>query len=169
MLLMTAIYFHTWFEKFTGLVTALLGWYAIYIVPRFVPPLRALHSVVLSAWPGAKTKLAYPIPYTTSASSHRRPRNSKPSPDRNADRRPPNLALAADQDSAKRSHVAGGHDGAGPPAGPGADGLRPGAGRGRAALLPDAGGAAAGRGRAGAFFRAGTRRREAGLMTVRRV
>ncbi|RDA83616.1 hypothetical protein CP532_6917 [Ophiocordyceps camponoti-leonardi (nom. inval.)] len=37
MLLMTAIYFHTWFEKFTGLATALAGAYGLYIVPRFVP------------------------------------------------------------------------------------------------------------------------------------
>ncbi|KAM4057176.1 inositol phospholipid synthesis and fat-storage-inducing TM domain-containing protein [Hirsutella rhossiliensis] len=41
MLLMTAIYFHTWFEKLTGLLTALLGWYVVYVVPRFVPALRA--------------------------------------------------------------------------------------------------------------------------------
>ncbi|KAH6606894.1 alpha-galactosidase [Trichoderma cornu-damae] len=40
MLLMTAIYFHTWFEKFTGLLTAAVGVYAIYYVPRFVPILR---------------------------------------------------------------------------------------------------------------------------------
>ncbi|CAM1505210.1 Fc.00g108470.m01.CDS01 [Cosmosporella sp. VM-42] len=40
MLLMTAIYFHTWFEKFTGLLTATLGYYIVYMVPRFVPALR---------------------------------------------------------------------------------------------------------------------------------
>ncbi|KEY66561.1 hypothetical protein S7711_09407 [Stachybotrys chartarum IBT 7711] len=40
MLLMTAIYFHTWFEKLTGLVTALIALYAVYYVPRFVPALR---------------------------------------------------------------------------------------------------------------------------------
>lgn len=59
MLLMTAIYFHTWFEKvgvdhlllvyydrltllsqLTGLLTATIGVYAIYYVPRFVPALR---------------------------------------------------------------------------------------------------------------------------------
>ncbi|RSL80402.1 hypothetical protein CEP51_006598 [Fusarium floridanum] len=40
MLLMTAIYFHTWFEKFTGLLTAATGFYIVYIVPRFVPPVR---------------------------------------------------------------------------------------------------------------------------------
>ncbi|RDA94784.1 hypothetical protein CP533_4224 [Ophiocordyceps camponoti-saundersi (nom. inval.)] len=45
MLLMTAIYFHTWFEKFTGLVTALAGAYGLYIVPRFVPGLRATIKV----------------------------------------------------------------------------------------------------------------------------
>ncbi|PFH63109.1 hypothetical protein XA68_17753 [Ophiocordyceps unilateralis] len=42
MLLMTAIYFHTWFEKFTGLATALVGGYGLYVVPRFVPGLRAV-------------------------------------------------------------------------------------------------------------------------------
>ncbi|KAF5021472.1 hypothetical protein F66182_6493 [Fusarium sp. NRRL 66182] len=40
MLLMTAIYFHTWFEKFTGLLTAFTAFYAVYIVPRFVPAVR---------------------------------------------------------------------------------------------------------------------------------
>ena len=60
MLLMTAIYFHTWFEKvslgatravlhvwlltqawqFTGLVVAMIGLYLIYIVPRWVPAIR---------------------------------------------------------------------------------------------------------------------------------
>lgn len=42
MLLMTAIYFHTWFEKFTGLLTAFLSAYLIYVVPRFVPALRGV-------------------------------------------------------------------------------------------------------------------------------
>ncbi|KAJ6788983.1 hypothetical protein PWT90_02579 [Aphanocladium album] len=42
MLLMTAIYFHTWFEKFTGLVTANVAIYAVYYVPRFVPALRQI-------------------------------------------------------------------------------------------------------------------------------
>lgn len=42
MLLMTAIYFHTWFEKVTGLVTAVMALYTIYIVPRFVPAIRQL-------------------------------------------------------------------------------------------------------------------------------
>ncbi|PQK12894.1 hypothetical protein BB8028_0003g15090 [Beauveria bassiana] len=45
MLLMTAIYFHTWFEKFTGLFTAYIAIYAVYIVPRFVPALRQLIGV----------------------------------------------------------------------------------------------------------------------------
>ncbi|KAG7420382.1 inositol phospholipid synthesis and fat-storage-inducing TM-domain-containing protein [Fusarium sp. MPI-SDFR-AT-0072] len=40
MLLMTAIYFHTWFEKFTGLLTAVTAFYVVYIVPRFVPAVR---------------------------------------------------------------------------------------------------------------------------------
>lgn len=42
MLLMTAIYFHTWFEKLTGLLVALMGLYFTYIVPRFVPALRGV-------------------------------------------------------------------------------------------------------------------------------
>ncbi|KAI1247641.1 hypothetical protein MGN70_011532 [Eutypa lata] len=42
MLLMTAIYFHTWFEKFTGLLTAAAGIYVVYYVPRFVPSIRAI-------------------------------------------------------------------------------------------------------------------------------
>ncbi|KAK3399181.1 inositol phospholipid synthesis and fat-storage-inducing TM-domain-containing protein [Sordaria brevicollis] len=42
MLLMTAIYFHTWFEKLTGLLVALMGLYFTYIVPRFVPALRGI-------------------------------------------------------------------------------------------------------------------------------
>ncbi|KID79735.1 FIT family protein [Metarhizium brunneum] len=42
MLLMTAIYFHTWFEKLTGLLTALVGVYLVYIVPRVVPAVRAV-------------------------------------------------------------------------------------------------------------------------------
>ncbi|KAK8008446.1 hypothetical protein PG991_010997 [Apiospora marii] len=40
MLLMTAIYFHTWFEKFTGLMTAFVGIYPVYILPRWIPVLR---------------------------------------------------------------------------------------------------------------------------------
>ncbi|KAK5659715.1 hypothetical protein OQA88_926 [Cercophora sp. LCS_1] len=42
MLLMTAIYFHTWFEKLTGLLVALAGLYVTYILPRWVPALRQL-------------------------------------------------------------------------------------------------------------------------------
>lgn len=40
MLLMTAIYFHTWFEKLTGLMSSLVGLYLLYVVPRFVPAVR---------------------------------------------------------------------------------------------------------------------------------
>ncbi|KAK8016559.1 hypothetical protein PG993_014748 [Apiospora rasikravindrae] len=42
MLLMTAIYFHTWFEKFTGLMTAFIGIYPVYILPRWIPALREI-------------------------------------------------------------------------------------------------------------------------------
>ncbi|KAI0180066.1 inositol phospholipid synthesis and fat-storage-inducing TM-domain-containing protein [Hypoxylon sp. FL1284] len=42
MLLMTAIYFHTWFEKLTGLLVAFMAIYPVYILPRWLPPLRAL-------------------------------------------------------------------------------------------------------------------------------
>ncbi|KAL6867018.1 alpha-galactosidase [Trichoderma novae-zelandiae] len=42
MLLMTAIYFHTWFEKFTGLFTAIIAIYTVYYVPRFVPAVRGV-------------------------------------------------------------------------------------------------------------------------------
>lgn len=42
MLLMTAAYFHTWFEKFTGLVVAFATIYAVYFVPRGAPGLRAV-------------------------------------------------------------------------------------------------------------------------------
>ncbi|KAK3726029.1 hypothetical protein LTR37_000177 [Vermiconidia calcicola] len=40
MLLMTAAYFHTWFEKFTGLLVAFGTIYAVYFFPRAVPALR---------------------------------------------------------------------------------------------------------------------------------
>lgn len=40
MLLMTAAYFHTWFEKFTGLLVALSGIFVVYFLPRAVPLLR---------------------------------------------------------------------------------------------------------------------------------
>ncbi|OAA64376.1 Fat storage-inducing transmembrane protein [Niveomyces insectorum RCEF 264] len=42
MLLMTAIYFHTWSEKLTGLLVALAGFYGVYVVPRWAPALRRL-------------------------------------------------------------------------------------------------------------------------------
>ncbi|KAK4185365.1 inositol phospholipid synthesis protein Scs3p [Podospora australis] len=42
MLLMTAIYFHTWFEKLTGLLVAMAGLYVTYILPRWVPALRGI-------------------------------------------------------------------------------------------------------------------------------
>jgi hypothetical protein len=42
MLLMTAAFFHTWFEKFTGLVVALAGIWMVYFIPRGVPMVRAV-------------------------------------------------------------------------------------------------------------------------------
>lgn len=42
MILMTAIYFHTWFEKLTGLLVALTGLYSVYILPRAIPALRGI-------------------------------------------------------------------------------------------------------------------------------
>ncbi|KAF2274973.1 uncharacterized protein EI97DRAFT_434543 [Westerdykella ornata] len=42
MLLMTAAYFHTWFEKFTGLVVAFAALWAVYFLPRGMPGLRAI-------------------------------------------------------------------------------------------------------------------------------
>ncbi|KAF2183068.1 hypothetical protein K469DRAFT_711028 [Zopfia rhizophila CBS 207.26] len=42
MLLMTASYFHTWFEKFTGLLVAFSGLWAVYFLPRGVPEVRAV-------------------------------------------------------------------------------------------------------------------------------
>ncbi|KAI9717788.1 MAG: hypothetical protein M1812_004517 [Candelaria pacifica] len=42
MLLMTAAYFHTWFEKFTGLLVAFGALYSVYFLPRAVPSLRAV-------------------------------------------------------------------------------------------------------------------------------
>lgn len=42
MLLMTAAYFHTWFEKFTGLMVAFAALYAVYFVPRAIPQLRQI-------------------------------------------------------------------------------------------------------------------------------
>lgn len=40
MLLMTAAYFHTWFEKFTGLLVAFAAIYTVYFLPRALPPWR---------------------------------------------------------------------------------------------------------------------------------
>ncbi|KAI0816721.1 inositol phospholipid synthesis and fat-storage-inducing TM-domain-containing protein [Xylaria sp. FL0064] len=40
MLLMTAAYFHTWFEKLTGLLVASTAVYTVYILPRWIPALR---------------------------------------------------------------------------------------------------------------------------------
>ncbi|CAG7950979.1 unnamed protein product [Penicillium nalgiovense] len=40
MLFMTAIWFHTWLEKWSGLFIALSAVYAIYILPRRIAPLR---------------------------------------------------------------------------------------------------------------------------------
>jgi len=40
MVLMTAIYFHTWFEKLTGLLVALFALYTTYILPRWIPTWR---------------------------------------------------------------------------------------------------------------------------------
>lgn len=42
MLLMTAAYFHTWFEKFTGFLVASSALYFVYFLPRAVPALRAV-------------------------------------------------------------------------------------------------------------------------------
>jgi hypothetical protein len=42
MLLMTAAYFHTWFEKFTGLLVAFAALWAVYFLPRGMPGLRAV-------------------------------------------------------------------------------------------------------------------------------
>lgn len=41
MLLMTAAYFHTWFEKFTGLLVAFSGLWTVYFLPRGMPQVRA--------------------------------------------------------------------------------------------------------------------------------
>lgn len=42
MLLMTAAYFHTWFEKLTGLLVALSGIFVVYFLPRAIPALRGV-------------------------------------------------------------------------------------------------------------------------------
>ncbi|KAL6713518.1 hypothetical protein ACLMJK_008983 [Lecanora helva] len=40
MLLMTAAFFHTWFEKFTGLLTAYAGIFVVYFLPKAIPAMR---------------------------------------------------------------------------------------------------------------------------------
>lgn len=45
MLLMTAVYFHTWFEKLTGFLVAFTAIYGVYFVPRAVPALRGVLGV----------------------------------------------------------------------------------------------------------------------------
>lgn len=45
MLLMTAIWFHTWLEKLTGLLVALGAVYTIYILPRRVVPWRDIVGI----------------------------------------------------------------------------------------------------------------------------
>ncbi|KAI0393913.1 inositol phospholipid synthesis and fat-storage-inducing TM-domain-containing protein [Xylariaceae sp. FL0594] len=42
MMLMTAMYFHTWVEKFTGLLVASIGVYSVYILPRWIPAVRGI-------------------------------------------------------------------------------------------------------------------------------
>lgn len=42
MLLMTAAYFHTWFEKLSGLIVAFGGIFLVYLLPRIVPGLRSI-------------------------------------------------------------------------------------------------------------------------------
>jgi hypothetical protein len=42
MLLMTAAFFHTWVEKFTGLMVAFAGLWVVYFLPRGVPAVRAV-------------------------------------------------------------------------------------------------------------------------------
>jgi len=42
MLLMTAAFFHTWFEKLTGFIVAFVGIWLVYFLPRGVPVLRAV-------------------------------------------------------------------------------------------------------------------------------
>lgn len=45
MLLMTAAYFHTWFEKLTGLLVAFSAIYAVYFLPRAVPAMRQIFGM----------------------------------------------------------------------------------------------------------------------------
>ncbi|CAK4028760.1 related to SCS3 Inositol phospholipid synthesis [Lecanosticta acicola] len=42
MLLMTAAFFHTWFEKLTGLLVAFTAIYAVYFLPRALPAWRQI-------------------------------------------------------------------------------------------------------------------------------
>lgn len=42
MLLMTAAFFHTWFEKLTGLLVAFTGIWVVYFLPRANPQIRAV-------------------------------------------------------------------------------------------------------------------------------
>ncbi|KAF4555498.1 Inositol phospholipid synthesis and fat-storage-inducing TM-like protein [Elsinoe fawcettii] len=42
MLLMTAAYFHTWFEKFTGSIVAVTALWVVYFLPRGVAGLRSI-------------------------------------------------------------------------------------------------------------------------------
>nr|POE88158.1 fit family protein scs3 [Quercus suber] len=42
MLLMTAAFFHTWFEKFTGLLVAFTAIYLVYFLPRAIPAMRRI-------------------------------------------------------------------------------------------------------------------------------
>lgn len=45
MLLMTAAFFHTWFEKLTGCAVAFLALWVIYFVPRGVPWVRGIEGM----------------------------------------------------------------------------------------------------------------------------
>jgi len=45
MLLMTAAFFHTWFEKFTGFLVAFIGIFLIYFLPRGIPLVRAVFGM----------------------------------------------------------------------------------------------------------------------------
>ena len=42
MLAMTAIYFHTWVEKLTGLLVAFSGIFVVYFLPRAIPQMRTV-------------------------------------------------------------------------------------------------------------------------------
>jgi len=45
MLLMTAIYFHTWFEKTTGFLTATIGVWTVFFLPRISPIARSIIGI----------------------------------------------------------------------------------------------------------------------------